>query len=74
MKETSSKDVDIADIKVFLRKKYEEVEGKMRVIHLWSDPFLHRFRLNWWSEVSLLSSKFIKVTVEDGKMSVKEVD
>lgn len=74
MTDISSKDATITDIEIFLRKKYEKVEGRMRIFHLWSDPFLHRFRLNWWSTTSILSSKFVKVTVEDGKMSVKEVD
>ncbi len=56
-----------------IQSTFKNIEGTIAIRHLWAKNSMHRFRVNWWSNEEISTSKFVVVTTNDKKMKVEEV-
>lgn len=61
------------EIEEAIRNEFRDVEGTISIRHLWTECDVHRFRINWWVNGTIRSSRFVHVFKEKDKITVRKV-
>lgn len=59
------------DVVKAIKEVLEETKERIDVKFLWKDCGVHRFRVNFWDDVSIQRSEFVRVIEENGKLTVR---
>lgn len=64
----------LSDIEKAVKKAYKDVGGEIFIRHLWAKDDVHRFRVNWWENSKITTSKFLHITTPGNKVKIKEIN